>query len=115
MKVADGPRENSFLGNFDGNFRAIGLCEPGLVFQAGWHRAVADFVGVAIFVKLEQFGRERFAAGVTLTLVLVDVDLQLSCHGTVSPQNRTIKSLWFVPGAFAVVGAIVVARLSAAP
>jgi hypothetical protein len=37
-------------------------------------------VGIAEFVKIEQFRRQRLAAGVPLALVLVDVDLQLSRH-----------------------------------
>ncbi len=48
-------------------------------------RAVADFVRIAEFVELEQFGRQRFAAGVSLALVLVDVDFQFSGHGRRSP------------------------------
>jgi hypothetical protein len=38
--------------------------------------AVADLVRIAEFVELEQFGRQRLAAGVSLTLVLVDVYFQ---------------------------------------
>ena len=64
----------------------IGLGEPGLVFQAGGDGAVADFVGVAEFVEFEQFRRQRLAARVALTFVLVDADLQLSGHGERSPQ-----------------------------
>ena len=37
----------------------LGLGEPSLVFQARTHRAVADFIGVAVFVELEQFGRKE--------------------------------------------------------
>jgi hypothetical protein len=38
-------------------------------------------MGVAIFIEIEQLGRQRFAAGVALALVLVDVNPQLSRHG----------------------------------
>jgi hypothetical protein len=37
-------------------------------------------VRIAELIEIEQFGRQRFAAGVTLTLVLVDVDFQFSGH-----------------------------------
>jgi AcrR family transcriptional regulator len=37
-------------------------------------------MGIAVFVELEQLRRQRFAAGMALALVLIDVDLQL-CHG----------------------------------
>ena len=61
----------------------VGLGEPGLVFQARGHGAVADFVRVAEFVEIEQFGRQRLAARVALTFVLVDADFQLSGHRSV--------------------------------
>jgi hypothetical protein len=35
---------------------------------------------IAEFVEIEQFGRQRFAAGVSLAFVLVDVDLEFSRH-----------------------------------
>jgi hypothetical protein len=68
------------FGNFDRHFRAIGLGKPRLVLESGWHGAVAGFMGVAEFVKVEQFRRQRFAAGMPLTFVLVDVYFQLSGH-----------------------------------
>src|SRR5262249_49841166 len=68
-------------GDFDRNFRAIGLGEPGLVFQTRRDRTITGFMGIAVFVELEQFGRKRLAAGVALALLLIDVDSQLSCHG----------------------------------
>jgi hypothetical protein len=37
-------------------------------------------VRIAEFVEIEQFRRQRLAAGVALALVLVDVDFQLSGH-----------------------------------
>jgi hypothetical protein len=42
-------------------------------------------MGVAVFVEIEQFARQRLAAGVSLALVRVDVDSQLSRHSGV-PQ-----------------------------
>src|SRR5262249_39980283 len=68
-------------GDFDRNFRAIGLGEPGLVFQTRRDRTITGFMGIAVFVEFEQFGRKRLAAGVALALLLIDVDSQLSCHG----------------------------------
>jgi hypothetical protein len=38
-------------------------------------------MGIAEFVELEQFRRQRLATRVALTFVLVDADLQLSRHG----------------------------------
>src|SRR5579872_1767670 len=78
-------RTGLFLDHFDRNFRTIGLREPGLVFQSGRHRAVADFMRIAERVELEQFRRERFAAGVPLAFVLIDANSQLSRHSDSSP------------------------------
>src|SRR5579872_390099 len=58
--------ENSFLGDFDRNFRAVGLRKPRLVLEAGGYRAVADLMCVAVLVEFKQLGRQRFAAGVAL-------------------------------------------------
>jgi hypothetical protein len=60
--------------------RGIGLGQPGFVFEARRDRAVADFMRIAVFVEIEQFGRQRFAAGMALTFVLVDVYFQLTGH-----------------------------------
>src|ERR1700748_383143 len=75
-----GTRYSSFLGDFDGDLRTIGLREPRLVLEPGRHGAVADFVRIAEFVEIEQFRRQRFAASVALTLVLVDAYLEFSGH-----------------------------------
>ena len=48
-------------------------------------------MGVAVFVELEQLGRQRLAAGMALALVLIDADFQLSCYG-----NRPAATLGFV-------------------
>jgi len=45
-------------------------------------------VGVAEFVEIEKFRRQRFAARVSLTFVLIDANLQLSGHGGISPLWR---------------------------
>jgi hypothetical protein len=36
-----------------------------------------DFMGVAVFIEVEQFGRQRLAARVPLAFVRIDVNLQL--------------------------------------
>jgi hypothetical protein len=77
-----------FLGNFDRHFRAIGLGEPRLVLQSRRDGAVTDFVRIAVFVEIEQFGRQRFAAGMSLAFILVDAYFQLSGHLSVPlPQH----------------------------
>jgi hypothetical protein len=45
-------------------------------------------VRVAEFVEIEQFRRQRLAAGVALTLVLVDMDFEFSGHGRHFPRSR---------------------------
>src|SRR5258708_28162264 len=69
-------RAGSFLGHLDRDLRTIGLREPGLVLQTLRDQAVAVLVGIAEFVEIEQFGRQRFAAGVSLALLLIDVQSQ---------------------------------------
>src|SRR3954469_11050400 len=59
------------LGNLDRDFGTIGLGEPRLVLKTLGHGAVADLVRVAVFVQFEQFGRQRFAAGMALALFLI--------------------------------------------
>jgi hypothetical protein len=89
-------KAGSVLDNFNRDFRAIGLGEPRLVLKSRGHRAIADFVRVAEFVELEQFGRQRFAAGVALTLVLIDTYFQFSGHGGRSPGFAPIdRALYF--------------------
>jgi hypothetical protein len=87
-----------FLGNFDRHFRAIGLGEPRLVLQSRRDHAVADFVRIAVFVEIEQFRRQRFAAGMSLTFILVDVYFQLSGHLSiplgVSPPSCSSITRW---------------------
>ena len=68
----------SVLGDVDRDFRTIGFGEPRLVLEPGGHGAVADFMGIAEFVEFEQFGRQRFAPRMSLTLVLIDVYFQVS-------------------------------------
>jgi hypothetical protein len=74
------PFPSSFLGNFDRELGAIAFGKPGLVLQALSYDAVAVLMRVAEFIEIEQFGRQRLAARVALTLVLIDVDFQLSGH-----------------------------------
>src|SRR6266403_3187933 len=81
-------RAGSFLGHFDRDLRTIGLGEPGLVLKPFGNGAVADFVGIAEFVELEQFGHQRFAARVSLTLLLVDMYFQFSGHSSVPLWSR---------------------------
>src|SRR3954451_17983396 len=76
-------RSGSFLDHFDRDFRAIGLGEPGLVFHSVGDSAVADLVSVAEFVEIEQFGRQRFTAGMSLAPVLIDMYFQLAGHSSV--------------------------------
>jgi hypothetical protein len=82
-------RERLFLGHFDRDFRAIGLGQPCLVFLSRGHRAVADFMGVAEFVEIEQVGCERFATRMSLTLVLIDVYSEFSGHDKRSSWSRS--------------------------
>src|SRR4051794_38058970 len=70
----------SLLGNVDRDFGTVGLGEPCLVFKALGHGAVADLVRVAEIIEFEQLGRQRFAAGVALTLLLIDTYLEWSGH-----------------------------------
>src|SRR5471032_1575964 len=76
-------RSGSFFGHFDRELRTIGFGEPGLVLESRGNAAVTDLVGIAELVELEQFGRQRLAAGVALALVLIDVDFQFSGHSSV--------------------------------
>jgi hypothetical protein len=69
-----------FLNDLDRNFGTIGLGKPRLLFKSSGDGSVADFVRIAEPVEFEQFGRQRFAPGMTLALVLVDANLQLSGH-----------------------------------
>jgi hypothetical protein len=54
-------------------FRTIGCSEPDLDLQIRRHNAVADLVGIAESIELEQFGRDGDAAGMSLTALAVDV------------------------------------------
>jgi hypothetical protein len=69
-----------FLDHFDGDFRTVGLGEPGLIVQAGWYRAVTTLMGVAKFIEIEQFRCQRLAARVSLTPLPVDANFELSGH-----------------------------------
>jgi AcrR family transcriptional regulator len=75
-----------FFGHFDCDLGAIGLGKPRLVFKSDGNQTVADFMRVAEFVEIDQFGRQRFAAGVALALVLVDMQPQ---SGGFRHQNQT--------------------------
>jgi hypothetical protein len=44
-------------------------------------------MSVAVLVEVEQLRRKRFAAGVSLTLVLVDAYFQFSGHGESFPWS----------------------------
>src|SRR3954451_21875813 len=70
----------SLLGNVDRDFGAVGLRKPRLVLEALGHRAVDDLVRVSVFVEFEKLGRQGFAAGVALTLLLIDPYLECSRH-----------------------------------
>ena len=78
----------SVFGNFNRHFRAVGLRKPRLVLKSVRNSAVSDFVRITEFVEIEQFRSQRFAAGVSLTLVLVDVYFQLSGHFFAFPRRR---------------------------
>jgi hypothetical protein len=52
---------------------------------------------IAEFVELEQFGRERFAARVSLTLVLVDAYFQFSGHAGVPLGGAQLCCAHHVP------------------
>jgi len=83
-------RNGSLFGDFNRDFRTIGFGKPRLVLKPFGHGAVPDFMRIAEFVEFEQFRRQRFAAGVSLTLVLVDVYFQFSGHGKRSPPVALI-------------------------
>jgi hypothetical protein len=87
-------RDQLFLGHGNRDFRAIGLRKPGLVLQSRRHGTIADFVRVAEFIEIEQFRRQRFAAGMALTLLLVDMQPQLGGfrHSTKLPLYRRFAS-----------------------
>jgi hypothetical protein len=51
-------------------------------------------VGIAEFVEIEQLGRQRFAAGVSLTLVLIDMYFEFSGHSTKLPLCRRLRALY---------------------
>src|SRR3984893_17429516 len=81
-------------GCFDRDLRTFGLGEPGLVLKSRGHGTVADFVRIAEFVEFEQFGRQRFAAGVALALLLVDAHPQFGGfrHSSKLPlYRRTLR------------------------
>ena len=62
-----------FFNDGDGQFRTIGCSEPELDLQTRRHSAVADLVGIAESIELEQLGRDGDAAGMSLTALAVDV------------------------------------------
>src|SRR5580704_14458922 len=99
-------RAGLFLGHLDRDLRTIALREPGLVLQSRRHAAVADFVRVAEFVEIEQLGRQRLAAGVSLALVLIDAHLQSrgfrhSTNSVVARAPATLRASIRRDGAFA--------------
>ena len=67
-----------------------GSVPSGLEDKAWRDRTIADFVRIAELVEIEQFGRQRFAAGMSLALVLVDMYFQLSGHSSV-PLGRRVR------------------------
>src|SRR3981081_3067358 len=85
-------RQTSFLYHFERISRSIGVGEPRLVLKSRGHGAVADFVGIAEFVEIEQFRRQRFATGVSLALLLVDAQPQAGGfrHSTKLPSYRCL-------------------------
>ena len=91
MKFA---RNRSFEGRTHSSVTSIAIsgqlvwASQALSSRPGGHRAVADLVRIAEFVEIEQFRRQRFAAGVPLTFVLVDVYFQFSGHRRRFPQGR---------------------------
>ena len=54
-----------FFNDGDGQFRTIGCSEPDLDLQIRRHNPVADLVGIAESIELEQFGRDGDAAGMS--------------------------------------------------
>src|SRR5580704_15827821 len=91
-KSAGNGGRDSLFGDFNRDFRAVGFGEPRLVLKSGRHGAIADFMRIAEFVEIEQFGRQRFAAGMALTLVLVDMYSQFCGHGSRFPWIRAYRS-----------------------
>lgn len=62
-----------FFNDGDGQFRTISCSEPDLDLQTWRHNAVADPVGIAESIELEQLGRDGDAAGMSLTTLAVDL------------------------------------------
>jgi hypothetical protein len=59
---------------------------------------------VAVIVEIEQLGRQRFAAGVTLALVGIDMDFQFSGHGAFpGPPTRLAPRLLAFPLALEII------------
>src|SRR6202000_329564 len=65
--------------------------------EAPPHRAVADFMRIAEFVEVEQFGRQRLAARMALAFILVDANPELSGHGERSLWLRAALRALYVP------------------
>jgi hypothetical protein len=80
----------SFFGDVDRDFRTVRFGEPGFVLEPRGYRAVAGLVRIAEFVELEQFWRQRLAAGVALTLVLVDMYPEFSGHESLPLDHRQL-------------------------
>src|SRR6056297_1115834 len=57
----------------DGVLGAVGRSQTGLVVQFGGHVALDEQDGLAIVVDIEQFGRQRVATVVALTLLCIQV------------------------------------------
>src|SRR5262245_47240203 len=70
--------------DFDGKLGAVGLGKIGLLFQPRGHGAVALLARVAVLVELEQLGRQRLAAVVTLAFVAIDAHLERAGVGHVA-------------------------------
>src|SRR5712691_6137638 len=89
----------SILDDIDCKFRAIGFRKPGLVFHRFWHRAVADFVSVSELIELEKIGRDLMATIVSLTLVLINSELELPGrrHRAFPPCSVSLFRKWNAP------------------
>jgi hypothetical protein len=83
----------SLFDHLDCDFRTVGLGEPCLIFKPLGNGAVADFVRMAEFVELEQFRRQRLAAGMSLALFLIDMYFQFSGHPSVPLWSRLSSRL----------------------
>src|SRR5262249_48330456 len=86
-------RTASLLHHFNRDFRTIRPRKPGPALQARRYRAVTALTCVSELIEIEQFRRQRLAARVALTFLLVDAYFQLSGHCGRSLVTHALRAL----------------------